>query len=70
MSLQSVSLPTVGGSYVLALAPAWPGFGTSDCDCFTHLFYASELPSLGAFKARLARAGCDTGGLAALGTAK
>ncbi len=52
------------------LAPAWPGFGASDCRCFTHLFYASELPSLGAFKARLSRAGCDVGGLSALGTAK
>lgn len=49
---------------------SWPGFGASDCRCSTHLFVASELPSFNAFKARLARAGCDTGGLAALGTAK
>lgn len=52
------------------ISTAWPGFGASDCSCFTHLFFAAKLPSLKAFKARLARAGCDTGGLAALGTAK
>jgi len=52
------------------IAPAWPGFGTSVCLFATHLFYASELPSPGAFRARLGRAGCDTGGLRARGTAK
>jgi Uri superfamily endonuclease len=52
------------------VAPAWPGFGASDCRCATHLFYASVLPSPDAFRARLSRAGCDTGGLVAPGTAK
>ncbi|MCJ7557740.1 MAG: GIY-YIG nuclease family protein [Gammaproteobacteria bacterium] len=45
---------------------AWPGFGASDCRCNTHLFYASVMPSLAGFKARLARVGCDTGGLSAI----
>ena len=49
---------------------AWPGFGASDCRCDTHLFYASVMPSLAGFKARLAKVGCDTGGLSAIVTAK
>lgn len=53
-----------------ALAPAWPGFGASDCRCSTHLFVAPSMPSLAAFKGRLARSGCDTGGLGTLRAAK
>lgn len=52
------------------ISPAWPRFGASDCRCTTHLFFASELPSLDAFRSRLARAGCDTGGLTAIVAAK
>ncbi len=52
------------------IAGAWPGFGASDCHCTTHLFFAPEMPSLVAFKARLRRAGCDSGGLSAVVTAK
>lgn len=52
------------------LTMAWPGFGTSDCHCPTHLFYCQQSPSLQTFRRRLARAGLDTGGLSAIVAAK
>lgn len=43
------------------MRPGPRGFGASDCDCATHLFFSPCAPSLGDFARRLRRAGSDPG---------
>lgn len=39
---------------------AFPGFGTSDCQCESHLFFCRAAPSLADFHNRLASSGVQT----------
>ena len=39
----------------LNFSQPWKGFGSSDCGCFSHLFYATARPRLSAFRRAVTR---------------